>query len=144
MGDGEGSRSALVHFASCASLSQVSLLRSSSCDMLCTPFLGLRGSERYGADTAARVRDGAPGGGARADPTGIDTSGQRSDRPCDATAPDRTVSTESSFPRRGPRTGSAPPVITRGIIHFHRSSLRRRRGHAGQRLDRGPEASLPL
>src|SRR5207249_2106891 len=94
MGDGEGSRSALVHFASCASLSQVSLLRSSSCDMLCTPFLGLRGSERYGADTAARVRDGAP---------------------------DRIVSTESSFPRRGPRTGGAPPVITRGIIHFHRS-----------------------
>src|SRR2546425_13290547 len=44
MGDGNGSASALAHFASCASLSHVSSLRSSP-DMFDTPFLGLCGTK---------------------------------------------------------------------------------------------------
>ena len=64
MGEGKGSTSALVHFASCASLSQVSLLRSSSCDILSTPFLSLCGSKKGDRGRRCRRRTRRNGRGA--------------------------------------------------------------------------------
>src|SRR6267143_1382353 len=90
IGDGKGSASALAHFASCASLSHVSTLRSSRA-MLDSPFLGLCGNTVCEAETAGRVRGAGEveGRRARADLTRLmgDTATGPGDHPSAGTTP---------------------------------------------------------